>query len=272
MNKIWIYVVIGVAFWLLHRMYGLYSYIFLLVGLAVLAYIRRAAVWTYFARTAYFGKGDAKKGGKYFEKAYKTGEMSAECKIAYSSFCLRENNFEKGKKLLNEVINSRYSKPNEKLNAKHNLAVLIWHEGDLDGAIDLLEIVHKQIPATNTYGTLGVLYLERAKKTGNYENELAFLKEAYDYNESDKTIADNLGELYYYMESFEDAKELYSKLLEKDIYTPVPYYNYGRVLKALGDNEGAKHNFEKALNLKFTAVLTITRDDVQKEIDELTEQ
>jgi len=39
----------------------------------------------------------------------------------------------------------------------------MWKEGNIDEAIEYLEEVHEEKPATNTYGTLGVLYLERAK-------------------------------------------------------------------------------------------------------------
>lgn len=242
------------------------------VTLAVVAFVawnRRAIILTQLASQSYYIKGNVEKGEKLFQKAYKTGLMTAECKISYSSFCLRENRFEKGRRLLNEVINSSRSTTKDKINAKHNLAVLTWKEGNLDEAISILEIVHKEMPATNTYGTLGVLYLDWAKREGNYADVLDFMVEAYDYNDGDKTIADNLGELYMHMCEYEKAKEVYSQLLTKEMITPMPYYNYGLVLKNLGDTDGARENFEKALNCRFTSVLTVTKEMVQNEIDKL---
>ena len=172
--------------------------------------------------------------------------------IAYSAFCLRENLFEKGRRILTEIINSKKSSEENKLNAKHNLAVLVWKEGNLDEAIEILEEVHSKMFATNTYGTLGVLYLDRAKRDGDFEKELPFMLEAYDYNDSDKTIADNLGELYILMGDYEKAREVYSVLL-----------------KNLGDIEGARENLEKALDCRFTSVITITRKQVEEELENL---
>ena len=258
------------AFYFISNSYGFLAALgFLAVVIGILCYVRRATLMTRSAMQHYFIKGNVKKAKKLFEKAYKTGEMNPESKIAYSSFCLRENLFDKGRRLLSEVINSKAASEENKINAKHNLAVLTWKEGNLDEAIEILEDVHKKMFATNTYGTLGVLYLERAKRDKNYEEMLPFMLEAYDYNDSDKTIADNLGELYLLMEEYEKAREVYSVLLKTTQITPMPYYNYGKVLKHLGDTEAARENFEKALDCRFTSVITITREMVEEELSKL---
>jgi len=263
-------ILVFAVLWIVSKMYGFLAATGIaLVLILILMWNRRASIITQFATRAYYVNGDVKKGEKLFKMAYKTGLMTAECKIAYSSFCLRENNFDKGRRLLNEIINSSRTTQAEKLNAKHNLAVLVWKEGNLDEAIELLEFVHSEIPATNTYGTLGVLYLEKAKRDNTYSDVLDFMLEAYDYNESDKTIADNLGELYLHMGEYAKAKEVYEKLLENQLFTPMPYYNYGLVLKNMGDKDGAREQFEKALECRFTSVLTITKEAVEQQIAEL---
>lgn len=256
--------------YIIGKMFGMACLLGLL--LLVLIYFlwkKRAVIITQIASQNYFIKGDAQKGKKFYEMAYKTGTMNPDCKIAYSSFCLRENNFEKGRSLLNEVIDSRRTTEEDKANARLNLSVLIWKEGKLDEALNILEAVHKERPTTTTFGTLGVLYLEKVKQTKNYTDVLDFMLEAYDYNDYDKTIADNLGELYLIMGEYEKAKEVYNKLLEQNLFTPMPYYNYGLVLKELGDIEGARESFEKALNCRFTSVITVTREMVEQELDAL---
>ncbi len=272
MNKTVIYgLALTFLFWFIGSRFGVL--IALGIGLllfAMLVWSRRAALFTQFAVQAYYIEGDKEKGEKYFKKAYKTGLMTPECKIQYSSFCLRENKFEKGRHLLNEIINSSRTTKEDKIDAKHNLSVLVWKEGNLDEAIEIMEEVHRLKPATSTYGTMGVLYLERAKKDGSFDKIVDFLLEAYDYNESDKTIADNLGETYLLMGEYEKAREVYEELLTTEFVTPMPYYNYGLVLKALGENEKALENFEKALTCRFTSVLTVTEEMIQAEIDSLS--
>ena len=256
--------------WFVSRSFG--GAVAAVVGIAIILVIfwmRRAALFTQFAVQAYYVKGDKVKGEKFFKMAHKTGTMTPECKIQYSSFCLRENDFRMGRRLLYEIINSRAVSKEQKLDAKHNLSVLVWKEGDLNEAIEIMEEVHEVKPATNTYGTLGVLYLEKAKEDNDYAKILDFMLDAYDYNADDKTIADNLGETYLKLGEYEKAVEVYEALLEQNLITPVPYYNYGLVLKALGENEKARENFEKALTCRFTSVLTVTEEMIQAEIDGL---
>lgn len=241
-----------------------------LVLIGLLIWKRRAALFTQLAVQTYYIKSNVEKAEKYFKLAYKTGEMPSECKIQYSSFCLRENKFEKGRRLLNEIINSSRTSKDEKADAKHNLSVLVWREGNLDEALEIIEEVHIEKTSSLTYGTKGVLLIEQAKINGDYASILPFMEEAYDYNDSDKTIADNMGETYLRLGEYEKAKEVYEKLLVKEFVTPMPYYNFGLVLKALGENEKALENFTKALNCRFTSVLTVTSEMVQAEIDSLS--
>ena len=268
MKKTLIYAgLVFAGLWIINRVYGIVAaLVVLIIVIAALMWKRRATILTQMAAQAYYIKGNAEKGEKLYKAAYKTGLMTPECKIAYSSFCLRENNFDKGRSLLNEVINSSRSTKKEKLNAKHNLSVLLWKEGNLEEALQILEQVHEKQPATDTYGTLGVLYLEKAKKDKSYSDILDFMLEAYEYNDSDKTIADNLGETYLCMEEYEKAKKVYEELLKTQHITPMPYYNYGLVLKNMGDTDSAREQFEKALTCRFTSVLTVTKEMIQQEI------
>lgn len=270
MNKFWKILILFLAFFLLNKNFGVWAgTAFLILTILFLIWNNRATIMARFAIQAYFIRGEKEKSAKLFEKAYKTGIMTSNSKIYYSSFCLREGRLEKAKHLLTEVINSRYSKDEDKISGKHNMAVVLWREGDLTGAIDLMREVHTKATSTGTYGTYGVLLLEKAKQTKDFEEIRDFMLEAYEYNEDDKTVADNLGEFYYNTREYDKAAELYEKLLEKEFITPMPYYNYGKVLKELGNTEKAKEMFEKALTCRFTNVITVNREMVEDELNTL---
>lgn len=270
MNKFLKILLLFVAMMFINKTFGGWAgTAFLILVVLFLIWNNRATIMARIATQAYFIRGDKEKGAKLFEKAYKTGMMTSNSKIYYSSFCLREGRLEKAKHLLTEVINSRFSNDNDRISGKHNMAVVMWREGDLDGAIDLMREVHTKATSTGTYGTYGVLLLEKAKQTEDFEEIRSFMLEAYDYNGDDKTVADNLGEFYYYTQEYEKAVELYEKLLTKEHITPMPYYNYARVLKALGDSEKAKEMFEKALTCRFTSVITVTREMIEEELKNL---
>ncbi len=270
MNKLLKILLLFVAILFLNKNFGIWAgTAFLTLVVLFLIWNSRATIMAHFAAQAYFIRGDANKGAKLFEKAYKTGVMTSNSKIYYSSFCIREGRFEKAKHLLTEIINSRFSSDTDKIGGKHNMAVVMWREGNLDGAIDLMREVHTKATSTDTYGTYGVLLLEKAKETGDFEEIRSFMLEAYEYNEEDKTVADNIGEFYYNTGEFDKATEIYEKLLTKEHITPMPYYNYARVLKTLGNKEKAKEMFEKALTCRFTSVITVNREMIEEELKSL---
>ena len=266
-----IYVVaIGLAFAFLSSIFQWYIVVAIALALILaIAYSRRAAILGFLASQAYFVKGDEAKAYRLYQAAYKTTLMTSAGKVAFAAFCLYTDRFDRCERLLNEIENSSRSTQSDVGNAKHYRAILLWKQGNLDEAIEIMEEIHKEYTSTGTYGSLGVFYIDKAKIDGSFAERLEFMLEAYDYNESDKTIADNLGETYLNLKEYEKAKEVYSKLLETQQISPVPYYNYGRLLKAMGDNEGAKENFEKSLNCRFTRTLTITREVVEEELESL---
>ena len=269
MKRLLYTILLVAAFWYISKFSIVLA---IIIGLALMAFIlwsRRASILTQMASQAYFVRGDEEKALKNYKTAYKTGIMTSDCKVSFAAFCLYTDRFESCRKLLDQVSNSMRSTEIDVANAKHYLAILEWKEGNLDEAIILMEKVHKDYPSTGTYGSLGAFYIEKAKRDNCFEDYLDFMLEAYDYNDSDKTIVDNLGELYLNLKDYEKAEEVYSKLLEKNQISPVPYYNYALVLKELGKKDEAKENLEKALNCTFTRSLVVSEDMVKKELENL---
>ncbi len=240
-----------------------------LIIAGVFIFSRRVTILTYLASQAYFIKNDNEKAFKRYKAAYDTGMMKSSDKVSFAAFCLYTDRLERCRRLLNEIINSSRSKENDRANAKHYMAILAWKEDDLDEAISIMKDVHQDYPSSATYGSMGVFYLEKAKKDGALQDILDFMLEAYDYNSSDKTIADNLGELYLELGEYEKAKEVYENLLSSEQISPVPYYNYALLLEKLGDTEKARENLNKALSCRFNRTLTITREDIESKLSQL---
>lgn len=258
------------AFWFVSKSFGIFATI--LLGLFLVAFIiwnRRASILTQMASQAYFVRGDEEKALKNYKAAYKTGIMTSNCKISFAAFCLYTDRLESCRNLLEQVANSMRSTETDVSNARHYLSIVEWKEGNLDKAIELMEKVHNDYPSTGTYGSLGVFYIEKSKRDDCFEDYLEFMLEAYDYNESDKTIVDNLGELYFHTKEYVKAEEVYKKLLVENQISPVPYYNYALVLKELGKKDEAKASLEKALTCSFRRSLVVSEDMVKKELENL---
>ena len=71
--------------------------------------------------------------------------------------------------------------------------------------------------------------------------------------------------------TFSDKKkeELYVELFKNPQISPVPHFHYGLVLKNLGKTEEAKAMLEKALACNFARSLTVSRDMIKAELENL---
>ena len=94
-------------------------------------------------------------------------------------------------------------------------------------------------------------------------------KEAYEYNPDKAVIADNLGQAYYLNGDYEEAKELYVKIMEKNPNFPEAYYNYALVLIKTGDNKKAKEMLNEALTKEFHNLTTVSLTKVKETLDSL---
>jgi len=194
---------------------------------------------------------------QYLEKAYKTGKMKPKHILYYSYLCLRECKTDKAERLLNVIFAHKRS-PEIYNQARINLSILLWKQNKLDGAIALLEDTIKEYKSSIIYGNLGYFLILK----GEYKKALDFNLEAYDYNQEDAVISDNLAQSYYYMGLYQKSEEIYEELMKKNPQFPIPHYNYAKTLYAQGKKEKAAEQARLALSFPFTNLIDITPDDV----------
>jgi len=208
--------------------------------------IFKPQIFTIIGRRKYFD--DHTVGFKWLKKAYNTGRMAPQQALVYAYLLLRDGHLTESEKLISAVLYKSKQKLTKQnlLAAELNLAIILWKKGNLKEAIEKLEgVYNEQYRSTVHYGTLGVFYI----MANELEKAEEFCLEALDYNPGDMSIKDNLGLVYLKKGKLEEAKEIYEDLFEGG--TPdfiEAYYNYGQVLEQLGDTEGAKEQYEKALS------------------------
>lgn len=142
-----------------------------------------------------------------------------------------------------------------------------WVLGDIDKAIATIEDLQKKFNYINpnTLTTLAYFYL--LKKDFDKAEELT--NKALKDNETYAPAWDNLGQIYYTIGKNEKAKEYFKKALEyRESMTESLYY-MGLISKAEGNNKKAKEYFEKANNGYISALSTVTREDIEKELNSL---
>ncbi len=220
-----------------------------------------------------FNKGDRSGGLALMEKAYKTGRLNIGMAVFYAYNLIRENRDEKALTVLDEIIESGKGQKADICRAKHDKAIALRKLGREDEAFALMKETHEAMPATDSYGTLGLMYTEKAKADPSVTEEaLAFAKEAYDYNSDDRTIADNMAEMYILTGRRDEAEEIYKGIIQTKPAGPTPYYKYARLLMEKGDYENAEDMLNRSLRYPFTGVTAVKRSDVEEALKTVEER
>lgn len=207
--------------------------------------IFKPQIFTIIGRRKYFDNHD--DGFKWLKKAYDTGRMAPQQALVYAYLLLRDGHLVQSEKLISAVLYKSKQKLTKQnmLAAELNLAIISWKKGDIKDAISKLEAVYDEnYRSTVHYGTLGVFYI----MANELEKAESFCAEALEYNPDDMSIKDNMGLVYLRQGRLEEARDVYEDLFENG--TPdfiEAFYNYGQVLEKLGDIEGAKEQYNKAL-------------------------
>lgn len=163
----------------------------------------------------------------------------------------------------------------EKINTKVLFEKLIplaisscyWVLGDIDKAISTIEDLQKKFNYINpnTLTTLAYFYLLKR----DFEKAEELTNKALKDNEAYAPAWDNLGQIYFTKGDNPKAKEYFEKALEyRESMTESLYY-MGLISKAEGDNEKAKEYLEKANNGYISALSTVKREDIEKELNSL---
>lgn len=212
----------------------------------------------------FFRKPDKAK--EFYTIAVKRNTRNVKALYNYALDALHEGRAEEALKVFQRA---------EKINTKVLFEKLIplavsscyWVLGDVDKAIATIEDLQKKFNYINpnTLTTLAYFYL--LKKDFDKAEELT--NKAISDNEAYAPAWDNLGQIYYTKGEIEKAKVYFEKALEyRESMTESLYY-MGLISKAEMDIDKAKEYFEKANNGYISALSTVKREDIEKELNNL---
>lgn len=212
----------------------------------------------------FFRKPDKAK--EFYTIAVKRNTRNVKALYNYALDALHEGRAEEALKVFQRA---------EKINTKVLFEKLIplavsscyWVLGDIDKAIATIEDLQKKFNYINpnTLTTLAYFYL--LKKDFDKAEELT--NSALSDNEAYAPAWDNLGQIYYTKGEIKKAKKYFEKALEyRESMTESLYY-MGLISKTEGNISKAKEYFEKANNGYISALSTITRVDIEKELNNL---
>ena len=203
----------------------------------------------------------------YYERALELGCARASYLMAYGVLLLRFRDYEKAKGIFLKCQGLKDLSKADRKQLRINFAVAQWKLGALDSAIEQLTIAAQDGKNTMIYGSLGYMLIERAKRTGEFDEAVSFNQEAYEYDEEDAVVLDNLGQLKLAMGERDEAKAYFLRAHEiKPRQVDTLYYLALLTLED-GDRERARELLSTALKGNYSALSTVTEEQARELFD-----
>ncbi len=201
------------------------------------------------------------------EKALRTKRLRVEYILYYGFVCLKAGDTERAERVLDAAAHKKMS-PETQVRATVNRALLYWQKGDIEKAISILEKQLKEGKDRAVYGTLGQLLL----LNGQLQRAMEVNRDAYAFDKYDEAICDNLALNYRLCGDLDSSWNLYKELTGKKLGVPVPYYNCGETLYAMGQKEEAVSMMERALSYPFSKLAVVSREEIKARIAAIEEE
>jgi len=242
-----------------------------LVLLAVYLWWNRSALHVATALQA-FRKGDEAGALTAFAKGEAAGRLDASTTASYAYLALKNGRTDEARSVLDQTLSSgrrgKALKPADRNLIETYRALVLWKDGHLDAAVELLEaLLASGYRTANLYGNLGFFLQEQ----GNLDRATEVCTEAVEWDPEGKVILDNLASLHLRKEEWDQAAAVYERLLALEPLFPEAWHGAGVAALMTGDAAAARQRWQKALSLPYSALSTVERSQVESALRSLDE-
>ncbi len=249
---------------ILAMMYNpLFSLVLVGIGIIILIIINRADLMTVMGIGQY-NKKNKEKAFRLLNKAHMSSAGKMKNTYNYAYLLLREGRIDEAKTAIKYGLLRPNITENEICQGKEILSMIYYRQGSYDKATKVMQYVFDHSINSNVYGALG--YYKILAKSSDAEE---FNLQAYDYNNKDKVIIDNLVQLYYDKGDYKTAEKYSKEALSLSANGIETFYHAGLVQKALGNKDEAVENFKKALSFEPSFLTTVTREEIERQIESI---
>ena len=213
---------------------------------------------------------------RLYGEAYKLGFRKTNAMQGYAILLMRRGEFERAREIMLECSKDKNMSQDDRFTLRIDFAICQWKLGKLDKAIETLNSAAQAKKNGTLYTTLGMLLVEKARQTGDYEAALQLNQEAYEYDDEDAGVLDNMGQLALLMsdrarsEGDDDqAAEQRAKALEyfKKAYEIKPEqisstYYLAKMYHENGMDDKARGLIDEILKISVSAIMQVNKEDV----------
>ncbi len=200
---------------------------------------------------------------KLYQEAYEKGALDGQLLQAYGVLLMRFGRSEEAKKILLECEKKIGNDAKTRKQLRVNYAVCQWKLGELDKAIENMESAASNGMNSTIYTTLGYFYIEKARQTGDFTQAIEFNRKAFEYDEEDAGVLDNLGQQYYYMGDHDKAYEYFAKAYKAKPTQVASMYYIAKINLERGNLEKAEAFINACFDGNYSALATVSLQQVE---------
>ncbi len=231
------------------------------VGLIAYILIKSYPAYMCARANAEYLKKNYQKAFRMYEKAYKSKNRKFTVDLAYSQALLRYGLPEKALEVLDKILYLRLT--NEiKFPAKQTRSLIYYKLGRTQEAYEeAQELFDDGYTTSNMYCLVGLMMLANNEPI---DKTLAFCEKAYDYDNENRDIIDNLLVCYIKTNNLEKAIELSDIIIENHPTFVEAWYHAAQVNYMLGDNKKAAEYLGNIKNCERSFLTTVSEEDIEK--------
>lgn len=266
MNNFLNFVMIALVIVLLFKLAGpIVGIIALLVVLGIAIYVYIPTHYAAKGNQA-FNSGDFKGAVAWYKKCM-NNRPKVNHRINYAYMLMRVGEFEEAEKVLDYILRFKSVKPELRNSARQHRCMVYYKQGRLDEAIDEAQTAYDDGFTTSVMrATLGFFKL---LQNPTAQETFDFCADAYEYDEDNRDIKDNMLLAYYYQGEYGKAKEISDKVMNENPQFVEAYYHGAMIEEKLGNYKLAKEYLEKTENCRWSDMTTVSKDEVKDFIKRL---
>lgn len=209
-------------------------------------------------------KGNRTDAYKYLSEAYKGGVTKPAYLTAYGALLMQEGDFAKCREVFEKALENSYNKPGFIPAITCSIITCRYKMGEKEEALKEAEDFWNDVKNSTTYVLYGYLLMAM----GRIEEALKINTEAFEYDDEDVAICDNLGQTYYCLGDKENAKKYFERAVSIKYNMVDSCYFLSQIYIEEGELKKAYNLLEDAKDAPFNALTTVTREELLNAFNE----
>lgn len=215
--------------------------------------------------TTLYSKDKHTQANALFDQAYAGGITSARSRLLCANNYLRRGYFQKAYDLVQPLLKHKDARISSA--AKSTQGIALWKLGQTPQSVQLLREVFHAGKNGVIYGTLGCVLIDY-----DLDEAERFNLEAYDYDEDDAVVLDNLGQIYYRKGELEKARDYLKRALHRRPTQADSLYLMALIEHQQGNLENARKLLEISLKKPISCVCMVTQQKAEEALEKVCKQ